>query len=78
LFGQVPDNQTDWAKALGRFFWLGKEVPVFYDPEDPDRAVLTPGIAREAMILPGFGTGVLLFSVVILAIVLHVQKSGGF
>ena len=66
LFGQVPDNQTDWAKALGKFFYLGKEVPVFYDPQDPDRAVLTPGIAREAMILPGFGAGVLLFSLIIL------------
>ena len=29
LFGQVPDNQTDWAQALGNFFCLGKEVPVF-------------------------------------------------
>jgi hypothetical protein len=64
--------------VLGDFFCLGKEVPVFYDPQDQDRAVRTPGIAREAMILPGFGAGVLLFSLVIPAIVLKVQKSGGF
>jgi Protein of unknown function (DUF3592) len=78
LFGQVPDNQTEWADALGNFFYLGREVPVFYDPKDPDRAVLTPGIAREAMILPGFGAGVFLFSLVILAILFNVRKSGGF
>jgi hypothetical protein len=78
LFGQVPDNQTDWAEALGNFYSLGKEVPVFYDPRDQDRAVLTPGIAREAMILPGFGAGVLLFSLVILAIVINLRKSGAF
>jgi hypothetical protein len=78
LFGQVPDNQTDWAEALGNFYSLGKEVPVFYDPMDQDRAVLTPGIAREAMILPGFGAGVFVFSLVILAIVLNLRKSGAF
>lgn len=78
LFGQVPDNQTDWAEALGDFYSLGKEVPVFYDPKDQDRAVLTPGIAREAMILPGFGAGVFVFSLVILAIVLNLRHSGAF
>jgi hypothetical protein len=78
LFGQVPDNQTDWAEDLGNFYSLGKEVPVFYDPKDQDRAVLTPGIAREAMILPGFGAGALVFSLVILAIVLNLRKSGAF
>jgi hypothetical protein len=78
LFGQVPDNQTDWAEQLGNFYCLGKEVPVFYDPQDEDRAVLTPGVAREAMILPGFGAGVFLFSLAILALVFNLRNSGAF
>jgi hypothetical protein len=43
------------AKAVADRYAPGSEVSVSYDPERPDRAVLEPGLAWTAYLLPAFG-----------------------
>jgi hypothetical protein len=43
------------AQAVADRYAPGSEVPVHYDPAQPDRAILEPGLAWTAYLLPAFG-----------------------
>ncbi|MBK9166908.1 MAG: DUF3592 domain-containing protein [Bryobacterales bacterium] len=61
-FGQLAGSSAEWAAEIAERYPPGAEVPVFYHPENPDMAVLEPGINSEACFLPGAGLAVSLFS----------------
>jgi len=43
-----------WAETAGAAYLIGTQIPVYYDPEQPERAVLWPGVKLGAIfgILP--------------------------
>ena len=54
-FGQAPGSHTEEIQAVLSQYPEGSPVTVTYDPEDPDRGVLEPGITWESTWLPGAG-----------------------
>jgi len=38
-----------WAEMAGAAYLIGTQVPVYYDPKQPDRAVLKPGLKFGAI-----------------------------
>ena len=60
-FGQLAGASAEWAAEIAERYPLGKRVEVAYSPDDPDLAVLEPGIHSEAYWLPGAGAAFLLF-----------------
>ena len=61
-FGQLAGSGPDWAEAILKQYPKGKEIPVAYSPDDPDLAVIEPGINSDAYWLPGAGIAFLLFA----------------
>jgi hypothetical protein len=51
------------AKAIADRYASGSEVSVYYDPEQPGRAVLEPGLSWTAYLLPAFGVVLMLSTV---------------
>jgi len=60
-FGAVSSSDPSSARRLLQRYPVGKVVTVYYNPAQPQQAVLEPGIAGVTWILPGIG---LLFAVV--------------
>jgi len=65
LFGQLAGASGDWAAGIAARYPLGKVVSVAYAPDNPDLAVLEPGIDNEAYWLPGAGAAFLLFGLAV-------------
>jgi hypothetical protein len=64
-FGQLAGQSGDWAQDIAGHYEVGKQFPVFYDPENPSLSVLKPGIASEAFWLPGAGAAFLFFGLAV-------------
>ncbi len=60
-FGSMSSSDPSMARAMLQRYPVGKTVTVFYNPERPQQAVLEPGVAGVAWVLPALG---LLFAVV--------------
>lgn len=65
LLGRLPGKGGDSAQHIARLYPLGKQVTVYYSPENPDLGVLEPGIYKEAYWLPGAGAAFLLFGLAV-------------
>jgi len=65
FFGQLAGASGDWASGIAARYPRGKTVQVAYSPENPDLAVLEPGIDREAFWLPGAWAAFLLFGLAV-------------
>ncbi len=62
-FGQGTASGNNSDAEIETEFPRGKPLTIFYNPNEPDTAVLSPGIRRFAWILPGAGLGFMLFGV---------------
>jgi hypothetical protein len=60
-FGALTGASQDWAQSILLRYPSGAQVPVSYNPADPNTAVLEPGSSSEAFWLPGAGAAFLLF-----------------
>lgn len=60
-FGSVSSSDPSYARRLLQRYPVGKVVTVYYNPAQPQQAVLEPGIAGVTWILPAIG---LIFAVV--------------
>lgn len=65
VFGQLSGASADWADDIADRYPKGKTVSVAYHPQDPDLAVLEPGIDPEAYWLPGAGAAFLFFGIAV-------------
>jgi len=65
-FGQVSSRGGDAEAAIAARYPRGRAVTVRYAPDRPDLAVLEPGVAREAWMLPAAGLAFLAFGAAVL------------
>jgi hypothetical protein len=54
-FGELSGSNEEWANSIADRYPAGAKFDVFYNPEDPNLAILEPGIESEAFWLPGAG-----------------------
>jgi hypothetical protein len=62
-FGALAGASGGWAQAILDRYPTGAEVPVSYNPADPNTAVLEPGSSSESYWLPGAGAAFCLFGI---------------
>ena len=60
-FGEYGREIPDHAQAIADRYPVGKEVPVYHDPESPDDAVLEPGAHGVPWLFIVLGIPILLF-----------------
>jgi uncharacterized protein DUF3592 len=60
-FGDYASENSEHAQGIVDRYPRGKDVTVYYQPEDPSEGLLEPGLLAQAWVLPGLGLGVLIF-----------------
>ena len=68
-FGQLSGASAEWAANIAEKYPKGQKLKVAYDPSNPDRCVLEPGIGSDAYWIPGIGLALLLFSLGVILII---------
>jgi hypothetical protein len=68
-FGELAGADAEWADEIASRYPEGSKLNVFYDPGDPDLAILEPGINSEAYWLPGAGLAFFLFGLAVTLII---------
>ncbi len=66
LFGQVGKGSPASARKIVNRYPAGKKVTVYYNPDEPEIAVLEPGATGGTYVLFGVGCVFILFGVVAL------------
>jgi len=64
-WGQLAGAGEEWAADIAARYPVSGAVTVHYDPVDPDRAVLEPGLTSDVWWLPGAGLAFLLFGLAV-------------
>lgn len=59
------------ATRTADHYRLGREVKVAYDPDNPASSVLEPGFDPKVLVIPGFGSVMMLCGVIML---IHTRK----
>ena len=54
------------GSQIARQYPVGRELTVWYHPDDPDLATLEPGASKEALWAPGAGAAFFLFGLAVL------------
>ena len=54
-YGQYGSSDPSYARGLVNKYPAGREVTVYYSPNNADDCVLEPGISGKAFFLPAFG-----------------------
>jgi hypothetical protein len=62
-FGELAGADEEWANSIADRYPSGAKLDVYYNPVDPNMAILEPGIQSEAYWLPGAGLAFLLFGI---------------
>lgn len=65
-FGRTSSSSPNWAYRLRDLYPAGTEVSVYYDPADPQEAVLQPGVKWTTYLVLGIGAVFALTGVMIL------------
>jgi hypothetical protein len=74
-FGGYAGSDEEWAAQTARRYPVGAAVMVAYNPVDPDLAVVETGTDDEALALPGFGAGGILFGLMVLIFIVPMVRS---
>ena len=64
-FGLLAAGSDEEADRVQAKYPEGQAVTVSYSPDNPNLAVLEPGIDQEAYILPGIGLALLVFATLV-------------
>ena len=72
-FGDHGGDSSHANKMVKRFP-KGKKVPVFYQPANPKKCLLEPGVKGQAFILPSIGLIFLLIGIVFVCAAISVTK----
>jgi hypothetical protein len=68
---EVSTSSRSRAKKIVDRYPKRKKIPVFYDPSDPEKNVLEPGLSGGSWLLPGMG---LVFTLIPLLILISIIK----
>lgn len=68
FFGQLSTSDRKPIFDLLLKYEQGDEVIVYYNPDDPDQAVLEPGVHGVTWFLPAIGTGFAVLGLIIVGI----------
>ncbi len=66
--GDIRTSNRSRAERIVERYAAGTPVEVFYNPDDPSRAVLEAGLQSQAFLLPGLGSAFILFSIIFLVL----------
>ena len=69
--GNVSSSNPSGARETVERYREGSAIAVFYDPEDPARSVLEPGMSGAVFLFPGIGGLFFVIGVVILFLLLR-------
>lgn len=71
---ELDSGDRSVASDIVRAFPTGSPVDVFYDPTNPERAVLRPGISGASMIFPSVGVGLVVLGLSMVGIAWKVSR----
>jgi len=54
-YGNVSTSSPSRARRIVDRYPEGKEISVYYQPDDPEECLLEPGMKLQTLFLPGFG-----------------------
>ena len=74
-FGAVQTSDPSTARRVLKRYPVGLQVPVYYNPADPQEAVLEPGLQGGSWFLPIFGTIFLIVGVGVFFLLLCMGRS---
>lgn len=63
----------EWAQSEARSMPVGSSVSVFYDPGDPSRSLLTPGLPISSLILSAMGLVLVAAGLALIALGLYLR-----
>jgi hypothetical protein len=64
-FGENSYDRRRTAEEIAATYPVGRPVTVYYDPEEPDNAVLEPGVSGGSYIVLGIGVIFILVALVV-------------
>jgi hypothetical protein len=74
-YGGYRSRDDPYALRVVEQYPEGREVTVYYMPDDPEQSLLEPGIRRDAWLLPGVGAVFLIIGCLLLAVVPRLLQS---
>ena len=75
-YGGYRSRGDSYALNLVKQYPEGREVAVYYQPEDPEACLLEPGLRWHVWLLPGFGAVFLIIGCGLLAVVPKLLQGG--
>jgi hypothetical protein len=75
-FGENAYDSRRTADRIAASYPSGKTVTVYYDPENPDRSVLEPGVSAGSYIVLGIGVLFILISLIIGPVSFFMRNKG--
>lgn len=74
-FGSVQTSDPSTARRVLKRYPVGLQVPVYYNPADPQEAILEPGLDWGSWFLPIFGSIFLAVGVGVFFLLLRLGRS---
>ena len=75
-FGENSYSSRKKADGIAASYPVGKNVTVYYDPQQPIKSVLEPGVSGGSYIVLGIGIFFILITLVTVPIIFFVRKRG--
>ena len=75
-FGENAYGSRKKAEGIAANYPVGRNVTVYYDPEQPGRSVLEPGVSAGSYIVLGIGVFFILLTLMIIPISFFLRNRG--
>jgi hypothetical protein len=75
-FGENSYSSRRKAEGIAANYPVGKNVTVYYDPEQPDKSVLEPGVSAGSYIVLGIGVFFILLTLILTPIIFFLRNRG--
>jgi len=75
-FGENSYSSRKKAEGIAASYPVGKNVTVYYDPQQPDKSVLEPGVSGGSYIVLGIGVLFILITLIAIPFTFFVRNRG--